>query len=226
VTSDKDWPAYNGDTGGNRYTTLTQINKSNISKLAPKWVFPVPNAGNMEVTPVVVGGIMYVAATNECFALDAGTGRRIWHYQRPRTSGLYVSTSINRGADVSGDKVFMETDHAHMIALNRFTGELLWDTEIADWHQNYFATSAPLSAGNLVVGGVGGGEHGAVGIVAAFDQATGKEVWRFRTVPRAGEPGSETWKGKDMEHGGAPTWFTTTPSAARSMDNANANCVS
>ena len=208
VTSDRDWPAYNGDSGGNRYTTLTQINKGNIAKLTPRWVFPVPNASHMQVTPVVVGGIMYVAAANECFALDAGTGRQVWHYQRPRTRGLYVETSVNRGVDVAGDRVFMETDHAHMIALNRFTGELLWETEIADWHQNYFSTSAPLTAGNLVVGGVGGGEHGANGVLVAFDQATGKEVWRFHTVPKPGEPGSETWQGKDSAHGGAPTWFT------------------
>jgi alcohol dehydrogenase (cytochrome c) len=92
--------------------------------------------------------------------------------------------------------------------LNRFSGELVWDTPIADWHQNYFATSAPLPAGNLVITGVGGGEHGANGLVAAFDQETGKEVWRFSSVPKRGEPGSETWQGKDIDHGGAPTWFT------------------
>ena len=102
----------------------------------------------------------------------------------------------------------MVTDNAHLIALNRFTGELLWDTELADWRKNYSASSAPLPAGNLVISGVSGGEHGANGFVAAHDQETGKEVWRFWTVPKPGEPGSETWKGKDIEHGGAPTWFT------------------
>ena len=102
----------------------------------------------------------------------------------------------------------MVTDHAHIIALNRFTGELLWDTELDDWRKNYAASSAPLPAGNLVISGVSGGEHGANGFVAAHDQETGKEVWRFWTVPKPGEPGSETWQGKDIEHGGAPTWFT------------------
>ncbi len=207
VTSDTNWPTYNGDPRGNRYTTLTQINKDTIKRLVPKWMFPVPGAGQLQVTPIVVDGIMYVTNVNECFALDAGTGRRIWTYQRPRTKGL-SGAGANRGVGVAGDRLFLETDNAHIIALNRFTGELLWDTEMDDWRKNYFATSAPLPAGNLVIAGVGGGEHGANGFVAAYDQETGKEVWRFSTVPKPGEPGSETWQGKDIEHGGAPTWFT------------------
>jgi alcohol dehydrogenase (cytochrome c) len=207
VTSEADWPTYNGETGGNRYTTLKQIDTSNVSRLAPRWIFNVPDAGNLQVTPSVVDGIMYVAAPNECYALDAGSGRRIWHYKRPRTKGV-SGGNANRGVAVAGDRVFMVTDHAHVIALNRFTGELLWDSELADWRQNYAASSAPLPAGNLIISGVSGGEHGANGFVAAHDQETGKEVWRFWTVPKPGQPGSETWKGKDIEHGGAPTWFT------------------
>jgi alcohol dehydrogenase (cytochrome c) len=207
VSSETDWPTYNGEPGGNRYTTLTQIDETSVGRLAPRWMFTIPDAGHLQVTPVVVGGIMYVTAPNECFALDAGSGRKIWHYKRPRTKGL-SGGGANRGVAVAGRRVFMETDHAHIIALDRFTGELLWDTELADWRQNYSASSAPLPAGNLVISGVAGGEHGANGFVAAHDQETGKEVWRFWTVPRPGEPGSETWQGKDIEHGGAPTWFT------------------
>jgi alcohol dehydrogenase (cytochrome c) len=207
VSSGTDWPAYNGDPRGNRYTTLTQIDKTSIARLAPSWIFTIPGAGQSQATPVVVGGVMYVANPNECYALDAGSGRRIWQYRRPRTAGA-TSGHANRGVAVAGDRVFMETDNAHVIALDRHTGELLWDTQLADWKQNYSASSAPLTAGNLVIAGVTGGEHGANGFVAAHDQATGKEVWRFWTVPRPGEPGSETWDGTDIEHGGAPTWFT------------------
>ena len=212
VTSSTDWPGYNGDPGGNRYTTLTQITKANVARLGPKWVFTLPNTARLQVTPVVVGGIMYVSAANECYALDAGTGREIWHYRRPPTPGLPSAAvgGTNRGVATAGDRVFMSTDHAHLIALNRFTGELVWDTEMADWHLNYFSTSAPLAVGNLVVAGTGGGEHGARGFLAAFDQATGKEVWRFWTVPKPGEPASETWQGKGIDHPGAPTWFTGT----------------
>jgi alcohol dehydrogenase (cytochrome c) len=216
VSSETAWPIYNGDPGGNRYTTLTQINKDTVGHLAPTWVFSVPDTGQLQVTPVVVDGIMYVSAPNECFALDAGTGRRLWHYKRSRTKGI-VGGNANRGVAVAGDRVFMMTDHAHLIALDRSTGEVIWDTMLDDWRKNYAASSAPLPAGNLVISGVSGGEHGANGFVAAHDQETGKEVWRFWTVPKPGEPGSETWKGKDIEHGGAPTWFTGSYDAGLDM---------
>ena len=207
VTSSTDWPSYNGDPRGNRYTAMAQIDKTTVSRLAPRWVFTIPGGGSSQATPVVVAGIMYVPNPNECFALDAGTGRQIWRYQRPRSKGTVGHA--NRGVAVAGDRLFMVTDDAHLLALNRFTGELLWETTMDDWRKNYSATSAPLAvAGDMVIAGVTGGEHGANGFLAAHDQKTGKEIWRFWTVPKPGEPGSETWGGKDIEHGGAPTWFT------------------
>ena len=209
VTSSNDWPGYNGDPGGNRYTTLAQITKANVAKLAPKWMFSLPNTSRLQVTPVVAGGLMYVSAANECYALDAGSGREVWHFRRPITRGT-AAGGTNRGVATAGDRVFMETDNAHMIALNRFTGEVIWDTELADSRQSYFATSAPLAVGSLIIGGTGGGEHGTRGFLAALDQATGKEVWRFWTLPDANGPLSETWKGGGLAHGGAPTWFTGT----------------
>ena len=209
VTSSNDWPGYNGDPGGNRYTTLSQITKANVARLTPKWMFSLPNTARLQVTPVVAGGLMYVSAANECYALDAGSGREVWHYGRSLTRGT-AAGGTNRGVATAGERVFMETDNAHMIALNRFTGELIWDTELADSRQSYFATSAPLAVGNLIIGGTGGGEHGTRGFLAALDQTTGKEVWRFWTLPNPGEPGSETWQGKGLPHGGAPTWFTGT----------------
>ena len=209
VTSETDWPGYNGDPRGNRYTALSEITPRNVSRLAVKWIFSLPDTARLEVTPVVVSGLMYVTSANECYALDAGTGREVWHYKRPPTPGT-AAGGINRGVAVAGDRLFMETDNAHIIALDRSTGELLWDTVMADWRQSYFATSAPLAAGDLVISGVGGGEHGTRGFVAAYDQVTGKEAWRFWTVPAPGERGSETWQGKGIQHGGAPTWFTGT----------------
>jgi alcohol dehydrogenase (cytochrome c) len=212
VTSQADWPSYNGQTTGSRYSALAQITKSNVSRLAPKWMFAVPNTPPLQGTPVVVEGVMYVTSANQCFALDAGSGREIWHYSRPRTKGLIGNAAggINRGVAVAGDRVFMVTDHAHLIALNRSTGALLWESEMADWRQNYNATGAPLIVGNLVVAGTSGGDEGVRGFLAAFDQMTGKEVWRFWTVPAPGEPGSETWQGGGIAHPGATTWLTGT----------------
>ncbi|HKB11218.1 MAG TPA: PQQ-binding-like beta-propeller repeat protein [Vicinamibacterales bacterium] len=212
VTSQTDWPGYNGQTNGSRYSPLSQITTRNVARTVPKWIFSVPNTSRLQVTPVVVDGVMYVTTANECYALDAGAGREIWHYQRPRTKGLVGNAAggINRGVAAAGDRVFMVTDHAHIIALNRFTGALLWETEMADWRQNYNATGAPLAVGNLVVTGTSGGDEGVRGFIAAFDQATGKEVWRFWTVPRPGEPKADTWQGKGIDHPGATTWLTGT----------------
>ena len=212
VTSETDWPTYNGDPSGNRYTKLSEIAKDNVAHLAPRWIFPMPNVSQIENTPVVVDGIMYVSSANECFALDAGSGRLIWHYQRARTKGVAGNAAIgfNRGVAWSGDRIFMLTDNAHLMALNRFNGELLWETEMADWHLNYNGTSAPLVVGNLVISGTAGGDEGARGFLAAYDQSTGKEAWRFWTVPQPGEPGSETWTGKDVEHRSGDTWMTGT----------------
>ena len=151
VTSQADWPSYNGETNGSRYSALGQINKSTVGRLTPRWIFSLPNTSRLQVTPVVVEGVMYVTSANECYALDAGSGREVWHYQRARTKGLVGNAAggVNRGVGVAGDRVFMVTDHAHLIALDRSTGALLWETEMADWHQNYNATGAPLWATGL-----------------------------------------------------------------------------
>ena len=176
VTSQADWPFYDGQTKANRYSTLTQIDKANVSRMVPKWIFTLPNTSNLQVTPVVVGGVMYVTSANECYALDAGSGRQIWHYQRPRTKGLIGNSAggANRGVAVADDRVFMVTDHGHLIALNRFTGALVWETEMADWRQNYYGTGAPLVVGNLVISGISGGDEGVRGFLAAYDQIHGQ----------------------------------------------------
>ena len=207
------WPTYDGNMSGNRFSPLNQINTSNVERLAPKWMFTIPGAPRpLQVTPVVVEGVMYVTSVNEAYALDARSGREIWHYSRPRTQGLAgdAASGINRGVAVLGDRVFMVTDNAHVIALHRLTGQLLWDVEMADSRQNYGATGAPLVVNDLVISGVSGGDEGIRGFLDAYKASTGERVWRFWTVPAPGEPGSETWGGRAWEHGCAATWLTGT----------------
>jgi alcohol dehydrogenase (cytochrome c) len=210
VTSQTGWTTYNGQTSGNRYSALTEITAGNVARLTTRWVFTLPNVSQGQVTPVVVDGLMFVSAANDLYALDAGSGRQVWNYRRPRTRGLagVAARGVNRGVAVSGERVFMATDHAHLIALNRASGALLWETQMADWRQNYNGTGAPMVVGDLVIAGIAGGDEGARGFVAAFEQATGKEVWRFWAVPARGEPGSETWKGNAIDHPGSATWMT------------------
>jgi len=210
VTSQSGWTTYNGQVSGNRYSALTEITADNVARLAPQWVFTLPNVSQVQVTTVVVDGLMYVSAANDLYALDAGSGRQVWNYRRPRTRGLagVAARGVNRGVTVNGERVFMATDHAHLIALNRASGALLWETQMADWRQNYNGTGAPMVVGDLVIAGIAGGDEGARGFVAAYDQATGKEVWRFWAVPARDEPGSETWKGNAIDHPGAATWMT------------------
>jgi alcohol dehydrogenase (cytochrome c) len=212
VTSQADWPTYHGTPNGNRYSPVDQINRATIGRLAPAWIFSFSDASRLEVTPIVVDGVMYVTSVNECYALDAGSGRPIWHFKRPRSKGLAgdAAGGINRGAAVAGGRLFLVTDDARLVALNRFTGDVLWETRMADPQQNYGATSAPLVVGPLVIVGPSGGDEGIRGFVAAFDVETGKETWRFWTVPKPGEPGSETWTGTDNNHGCGAAWLTGT----------------
>lgn len=207
-----DWPTYHGSLSGNRFSQLGQINRSNLNRLALKWTFPVHDAKDLEVTPVVVDGIMYVTTANRCVAVDARTGREIWHYERSLTKGVIgdAGAAINRGVAVLGDRLFMVTDHAHLISLHRLTGALLWDVAMADYKQHYGATSAPLVVNDLVVSGSSGGDEGVRGFFAAFRATTGEEVWRFWTAPKPGEPGAETWGGRALEHPCVAAWLTGT----------------
>lgn len=207
------WPTYDGNQSGNRFSPLKQIDIGNVEHLAPKWMFPIPGAPRaLQVTPVVVDGVMYVTSVNEAYALDARGGREIWHYSRPRSQGLAgdAASGINRGVAVLGDRVFMVSDNAHLFALHRFTGQLLWDIEMADSHQNYGSTSAPLVVNDLVVAGVSGGDEGVRGFLDAYKASTGKRVWRFWTIPAPGGPGSDSWTGRALEHGCGATWLTGT----------------
>ncbi|MFZ0432567.1 MAG: PQQ-binding-like beta-propeller repeat protein, partial [Candidatus Acidiferrales bacterium] len=164
------WTSYNGDYTGRRFSSLQQINARNVAQLKATWVFHPGNSQNLEVTPVVVRGLMYITSANDVFALDARTGRQVWHYHRPVSSGLLDDAAAhkNRGVAVWGNSVFVETDDAHLLSLDARSGGLRWDVAYADKTKHYGATSAPLVVKDLVVVGTSGGDSGVRGFVAAF----------------------------------------------------------
>jgi PQQ-dependent dehydrogenase (methanol/ethanol family) len=202
------WPSYNGLLSANRYSALTAINKTNISGMVLKWIAPMPQLG-LEATPIVVDGIMYFSGQNQAYAMDARTGRTIWRYYRPPTTGLVGDASVgtNRGAAIFRDKVFITTDDAHLLAINRVTGKLMWEMVMPEEKQHYGSTVAPMVLNDTVIGGVSGGDWGMRGFVICYDAETGKMLWRHWTLPGPGEPGLETW-GKDWPAlSGGSTWL-------------------
>ena len=207
-----DWTSYNGDYTGRRYSSLREINVANVGHLRAAWVFHPGNSQRLEATPVVIRGVMYVTSANDVFALDARTGRTLWHYQRAVSEGLLDDAAAhkNRGVAVWQDFVYTETDDAHLLCLDARSGILRWDVQYADKTKHYGATSAPLVVKNEVIVGTSGGDSGVRGFVAAYDAATGKEKWRFWTIPAPGEFGSQSWPGDSYLHGGATTWMPGT----------------
>lgn len=206
------WLSYHGDYTGRRYSSLAQITSANVAQLRAQWVFHSPNSNHLEATPVVVDGLMLMTSANDAFALDARTGRTVWHYSRPVTEGLVDDASAhhNRGVGVWHSRVYMETDNAHLLCLDVRSGHLLWDVAYATGNKNYGATSAPLVIKDKVLVGTSGGDDGVRGFIAAFDAKTGKECWRSWTIPAPGEFGSESWPGDMYLRGGGTTWMPGT----------------
>jgi len=200
------WLTYAGDYAAHRHSPLTQINRSNAASLVPKWVYHLENAKRLEATPLVYDGVMYVTNSNEIYALDARTGRPLWHYK----DELAKQSDVNRGAAILGDRVFFITSDGQLVALNRKTGGLLWQKLYVDRKKGQFATVAPFAVKDRIIVGVSGGDSGTRGFVAAYSAATGEEMWRFWTVPAKGEPGSESWGPQTLDWGGAATWLSGT----------------
>ena len=208
----QNWLTYSGDYSGRRFCTLDQINLTNVRTLQAKWVYQTAATGKLETSPLVVDGILYATAQDDrAFALDARSGRPIWMYQRQLPSDIRPCCGrVNRGLAILGDKVFLGTLDAHVIALDAKTGNVVWDAAAADYKMGYSFTVAPLAVKNLVVIGVSGGEYGIRGFIDAYDGESGKRAWRFYTVPGPGEPVHETWEGDSWKTGGAPAWNTGT----------------
>ncbi len=206
----QNWLTYSGSYLSQRYSRLGQIDSSNVKNLELKWVFQAQALHKFEATPLVVDGIMYVTqAPNDVVALDAKTGRVFWIYHyNPSPAARPCCGIVNRGVAMLGDKLFMATVDARLIAIDAKNGRPVWNVKVGDPAAGYAMTLAPLVIKDKVLVGVAGGEYGIRGFVAAYSAETGKEAWRFYTVPGPGEPGHETWAGDSWKNGGAPVWLT------------------
>ncbi|HTM47052.1 MAG TPA: PQQ-dependent dehydrogenase, methanol/ethanol family [Bryobacteraceae bacterium] len=204
------WLTYSGTYASQRYSLLDGITRANAKHLSMAWVFQAHSLEKFEVTPLVVNGVMYLTqAPNDVLALDAATGRVFWAYDyRPSTQTRVCCGAVNRGLAILGDTLFMGTVDARLVALDAKNGRPLWNVEVADPKLGYSVTVAPLVVKDKVIIGMAGGEYGIRGFIAAYEAKTGKEAWRFYTIPGPGEPGRETWAGDSWQHGGASIWVT------------------
>ena len=205
-----DWITYSGTYAGWRYSPLDQIQRDNVRKLKVKWVYQMSVTHTVETTPLVADGVMYISEPpSNVVALDAATGRPYWRYRRALPNRINVCCGqVNRGVAVLGDRVFVGTVDAHLVALDAKTGAVLWDVAVADYQTGHSITVAPLAVKGMIICGISGGEYGIRGFLDAYDPETGKRRWRFWSVPQPGEPGGDTWSGNSWKTGGGPTWVT------------------
>jgi PQQ-dependent dehydrogenase (methanol/ethanol family) len=218
-----EWPHYGGDQWNSRYSTLSQINTGNVSNLKVAWIHSLGSLESQESTPLVVGDTMYVTTSTGpkyVFALDAKTGKQKWKYE-PELPNDYFATVCcgldSRGVAYANGKVFVGRLDAKLAALDANTGKELWVATVQDYKKGHAITSPPLVYKNLVVTGIAGGEYGIRGFVQAFDQTTGKSVWKTYTIPGTGEPGNETWKGDSWKTGAGSTWYVGSYDAKRNL---------
>ena len=208
----ENWPEYGGQSNAWRYSALDQVNRQNVKKLVPKWVFQTGvQDGGLQSTPLVIDGVMYVSTSwNRVYAIDAETGREIWayHYKNPREIGVIYSP-WNRGVAIGQGRVFMGTLDNHVVALDQKTGREVWNVEVESLAKcGCNVTGAPLLVKDKVIVGVTGGDSAHRGYLTAYNVRNGRMAWRFYTIPGPGEPGHESWLGDSWKHGGGATWMT------------------
>jgi alcohol dehydrogenase (cytochrome c) len=221
------WLSYSGDYTSQRYSPLTQITAANAGQIRAEWTFQTGVTGKFEATPIVIDGTMYITGANDhAWGLDAKTGKQLWHYQRfqetaggapgrggagagqPTLAGLKVCCGlVNRGFAAWHDKLYMMTLDAHLVALTMKDGRVVWDVPLAAASDGFAGTAAPLVVKDKLIVGLAGGEYAIRGFISAIDPETGKEVWRFYTVPGPGEPGFQSWSAT-WDKGGGPAWLT------------------
>lgn len=211
------WLLYQGSYNGNRHSLLTQVTPANVSKLKLQWIWQVRSRAGasekFEATPLVANGVMYtVSPPNDVVALDPVTGRVFWTMAyTPDNDARVCCGRVNRGLAIHGNTLFMGAIDGHLLAIDAISGQIKWNITIGDPKLGYSLTVAPLIVGNKVIVGPAGGEFGIRGFIAAYDVATGKELWKFHVIPGPGEPGFESWADPQKEAwktGGGSIWST------------------
>lgn len=205
-----EWLTYSGSLDGHRYTPLSEITAANVSQLRTRWIQQFDNTDpTVESTPLVVDGTIFITEPpSNVVALDTKTGDVIWRYDRKVAGDVPVCCGrMNRGVAILGHSLFLASLDGYLVAINANTGNMMWETQVADYTEGYSMTGAPLIVNQSVIVGIAGGDYGIRGFLAAYDATTGEQQWKFNTIPAPGEPGHETWK-DGWETGGGPTWVT------------------
>jgi PQQ-dependent dehydrogenase (methanol/ethanol family) len=208
----QNWLTHWGDYRGNHYSLLNSITPANVGSLTSKWSFQL-GAGTAESVPLVVDGLMFVTGPmSNATALDARTGKPIWRYNRPLTGYTPRCTvATNRGLAILGDRLFLGTLDSHLVALDAKTGSVIWDVAVEDHQKGFSITHAPLALDGKIIIGITAGECALTGFVDAYDAASGKLLWRHRTIAQKGDPNRASWPNdKAADTGGGPTWMTGT----------------
>lgn len=203
------WMLYGRTYDNERFSPLTQINSDNVRHLSPVAIVQTGVSASFENNPLVINGIMYIStAFDHVIAYDATTGKQLWTYVPKLGYNQLCCGPESRGVGVADGRVYLATLDAHLIGLDAYTGKMLWNTPVADSRAAYSITMAPQVYDGLVLVGISGGEFPNRGFVAAYDGATGKEVWRFYTTASPQDPGGDTWSGDSWKTGGATVWNT------------------
>lgn len=207
----ENWLMFRRSYDGSGFSPLDQVTPENVTRLKPVWTMSTGVTEGHQSPPIVNDGIMYITTPlNLVYAVNAANGDVLWEYRRQLPFDLSLIHPTNRGVALYGDKIYMATVDAVLVALDARTGAVVWEKAIEDYRTGYYMTMAPLAANGKIMVGVSGGERGIRGFVTALDAQTGAEVWKTYTIPGPGEPGNESWPGASWQTGGAPVWVTGT----------------